>query len=235
MKKLVSLILILCMACMMIPAMAEEEVLTGEWYADLYGMEVVLNLNADKTANMTLDGLGVIAEYTWVESNGLFVLTETTEGAKMEGSYKDGEIRINDGEDEFVFTREHVEGIQVAEVNPDAAAEDFEGTWALSYVRAAGGHARAADVGLGDIGAVIENGVITFTGSSDDISFFFGKDPIQMTYANGALSYESEIALGDESVNGAIGCEVLQDGMLAITVLINEDGVTYFFTKAAAE
>ena len=219
---------------MLIPAMAEEDK-TGEWYADLYGMEVTLTLNADQSAKMTLTGMGDIAEYTWVESNGLFVLTETTEGAKLEGSYKDGEIRINDGEDEFVFTREHVEGIQVAEVNPDAPAEEFEGTWAISSVRAEGVHARAADVGLGDIGAVIEKGIITFTGSSDDISFFFGNDPIQLTYANGALSYESEIALGDESVNGVIGCEVLQDGMLAITVMINEDGVTYFFNKVAAE
>lgn len=31
MKKLISMILIVCMACMMIPAMAEED-LTGEWY-----------------------------------------------------------------------------------------------------------------------------------------------------------------------------------------------------------
>ena len=234
MKKLVSLILILCMACMMIPAMAEED-MTGEWYADLYGMEVTLTLNTDQSAKMTLTGMGDIAEYTWVESNGLFVLTETTEGAKLEGSYKDGEIRINDGEDEFVFTREHVEGIQVAEVNPDAAAEEFEGTWAISSVRAEGVHARAADVGLGEIGAVIEKGTITFTGNTDDISFFFGKDPIQMTYENGGLNYKNDIVLGEETVEGVLACEMLQDGMLALTVIINGDGVTYFFTKAAAE
>ena len=31
MKKLISLLLVLCMACMLIPALAEEAV-TGDWY-----------------------------------------------------------------------------------------------------------------------------------------------------------------------------------------------------------
>ena len=53
MKKLFSLILALCMACMMIPAVAEEGV-AGEWYASLGGMTMVLNLAEDGTAEMTM-------------------------------------------------------------------------------------------------------------------------------------------------------------------------------------
>ena len=52
MKKLFSLILAVCMACMMIPAVAEEGV-AGEWYASLGGMTMVLNLGDDMNRVLT--------------------------------------------------------------------------------------------------------------------------------------------------------------------------------------
>ena len=234
MKKLVSLILILCMACMLIPAVAEEDI-TGEWYGDLYGMEITLTMNADNTAKMSLPGMGDVADYSWVESNGLLILTESVDGTKMEGKLMNGELTINDGDEDIVFTREHVEGIQVAEVNPDAAAEDFEGTWAISSVRAEEIHARAEDMDMGDIGVVIKDGKLEFTGNAEDMTFFLGEEAIPMTYENGALGYSIDYTMGDESVTLKLIGEMLQDGMFALSLDMDGDGFTYFFNRVEAE
>ena len=55
MKKLISLILILCMACILVPATAEDGA-AGEWYADYHGTVMILALNADGTSSMTVSG-----------------------------------------------------------------------------------------------------------------------------------------------------------------------------------
>ena len=65
MKKLFSLILALCMACMLIPAMAEDSI-TGEWYASLAGVTMVMNLAEDGTAEMSMPGTENVASGTWV-------------------------------------------------------------------------------------------------------------------------------------------------------------------------
>ena len=62
MKKLLSLVLALMMACMLIPAMAEGQDVTGDWYlTDVSGMNVanlgmsmIVTLNADGTAKVSM-------------------------------------------------------------------------------------------------------------------------------------------------------------------------------------
>ena len=56
MKKLISLVLALCLACMLIPAVAEDDV-TGEWYANMSGIAVKFTINADNTFTMEVPGL----------------------------------------------------------------------------------------------------------------------------------------------------------------------------------
>ena len=61
MKKLISLILILCMACLLVPAMAEDDV-TGDWYYAGMGDSVRFVFNADGTAKLITEMMGQKSE-----------------------------------------------------------------------------------------------------------------------------------------------------------------------------
>ena len=73
MKKLISLMLILCMACMLIPAMADGSA-AGVWYGDYHGAVMVLTLNEDGTSSMTVSG-NQMAAGTWTENDGKIEIT----------------------------------------------------------------------------------------------------------------------------------------------------------------
>ena len=145
MKKLFSLILALCMACMLIPAMAEDSI-TGEWYASLAGVTMVMNLAEDGTAEMSMPGTENVAAGTWVLDGEK--ITVTIEDSPAEGTYADGKITLGDEDMTMVFTREMPQGIQIAEVNPAAAAEDFDGTWNIVYIGYNGTVVDASAAGL---------------------------------------------------------------------------------------
>ena len=56
MKKIVSLLLVLCLACLSVAALAEAGDLVGDWYGSLYGMAAQLTLNEDGSYVMSLAG-----------------------------------------------------------------------------------------------------------------------------------------------------------------------------------
>ena len=184
MKKLFSLVLALCMVCMMIPAIAEESV-TGEWYTSMSGMTMVLNLAEDGTAEMSIPGYESTGAGTWVLDGEK--ITITIEDSPAEGTFADGKITLTEGEMSMEFTREKVEGIQLADVNPAAAAEDFEGTWDIVYVGYNGIVVDASASAEQLPGLVVENGAMKFTGDSS-MAMVFGSNALPLTYADGALS-----------------------------------------------
>lgn len=47
MKKLISLILVFCMAVMLVPALAESADIAGEWIASFAGNDIPMTINAD--------------------------------------------------------------------------------------------------------------------------------------------------------------------------------------------
>ena len=233
MKKMISLVLVLCMACMLIPAMADDDI-TGEWYASFYGAPMRMTLNADGTASMAM-GDTEMGTAVWTFSDGKFSMTEDESGVVSEGTLVDGVLTIEDDEQLIEFTREPVQGITVAEVNPAAAAEDFEGTWSVAYV---GLENMLVDaVAAGDVPNVkIENGALSFFGDgADSMTFFFGEDAIPLAYENGAMSYSVEVPNDAQQFTAAVKAELLQDGMLAVTVDLGGDTMVMYFTSAAAE
>jgi len=236
MKKLISLLLILCMTCMLIPAMAEEDI-SGEWYANHYGIDMILTLNADGTASMAITGMGEPGNGTWSLDGEKFVLTIVQNGVEdsTEGTLADGKLTITAGEQIIEFGRERAEGITIAEVNPNAAAEDFEGEWTISYVSMAGMTLDAAAGGMGDVGVKIENGAVSFTGNADAVTFFLGTDPIPLTYENGALIYTIDIPNDIQPMSFTIKAEILQDGMMSVSVDTGNSTMALYFTKTAAE
>ena len=205
MKKLISLVLILCMACMLVPAMADDGA-AGLWYAESSGAVMVLSLGEDGTSYMEVAG-NRMAEGTWAEKDGKIEITMTDpsgEASTQVATLADGVLTMGDENMTFNFTKEPIEVWTPAEVNPEAAAEDFEGEWIISKV--------------------------SMMGMTLD-----GNDPIQLAYADGALSFTVDIPNDAEPMAFTIKAEILQDGMMALSIDVGSGAMVMYFTKAAAE
>ena len=232
MKKLVSLALALCMACMLIPAMAEET-LAGDWYAPYYGMELTLSLKEDGTAALIIPEMGSTGESTWKLDGEQFIFTDTETGESLVGSYADGKIVLEQEEERLEFTREHPEIAALADANQNAAAEDFEGTWAISLVSVGQMRVEADVAGMDDITVTIKDGTASFAGNADSVTFFFGTEPLAMTFENGALVYSVELANDAEPITISMKAEILTDGMLAFNIDTGYGEMAMYFIKAA--
>lgn len=232
MKKLISVLLVLALCCALVPAMAEEDV-TGEWYASYYGMVVTLKLNADGTASMEVVGMEEASETTWAMEGE--TVTVTVEGNPMTGAVADGVMNLK-GEDgtELAFTREPIEAFVPAEVNAEAAAEDFNGEWKYAYANMEGAYMAYPDDYAESL--VIDNGSVTFIGGEDSsMIFLFGADPVAMTYEGGALVYAIDIPNDEVPMQLSLKAEMLQDGMMALTVDMGYGASVLYLTKTAAE
>ena len=87
MKKLISLILVFCMAVMLVPALAESADIAGEWIASFAGNDIPMTINADGSFSMN----GV--EGTWVLEGE--TLTMTAQGETIVFTYKDDVISVS--------------------------------------------------------------------------------------------------------------------------------------------
>ena len=234
MKKLISLMLILCMACMLIPAMAEEESPAGVWYGDYSGAVMILTLGEDGSASMEVSG-NVMGTGTWAVVDGKIEITMNDmsgEPSTVVATLADGVLTMADDTMSVDFTREPIEAWAPAEVKADAAAEDFDGEWVVAKVSMMGMMLDAASIGMGDVGVKIENCTVVFSGSSESITFFTGTDPIELPYENGALVYSVDIPNDAEPLTFTMKAELLQDGMLAVTIDMGT-AMALYFTKAA--
>ena len=143
MKKLIALILILCMACMLIPAMAEDDIL-GDWYlVELNMGETKIN-PADLGMNMTYtfkDGgvLEVTGEMmgetnsqtgTWTLDGS--TVTMTIEDQPQSATYADGKIMIESDGQTGVLSKEAPAVSEKAKTVAADSEEAFFGEWTLS-------------------------------------------------------------------------------------------------------
>ena len=250
MKKMISLFLVFCMAVLLVPALAESADITGTWTADYSGYTVSLNLDANGTFSMGVSGMGS-TEGTWALEGE--ALSLTAQGQTIVYDVKDGKISASQGDETIEFTRASaeeaapagetapaeekapVEGeaveVAFADVNPAAAAEDFNGEWSIQYV-AADGEVHANDTGEITADIAIRDGSITF-GSGTGFSEVFGDKALKMEYTDGVFSYSrSFLGLGF-----SFTVEMLQDGMAAVTLdIAGETAILYMVRiDAAAE
>ena len=236
MKKLISLMLILCMACMLIPAMADGSA-AGVWYGDYHGAVMVLTLNEDGTSSMTVSG-NQMAAGTWTENDGKIEITmagAVGEPSTQAATLADGVLTLADETMSVDFTQEPIEAWMPAEVNPEAAAEDYEGEWAIAKVYTLGMLVDADAVGVGDLGVKIENGAISFTGSADFVTFYLGTDPVQLTYEDGVLGISIDIPNDAEPMAYQLTAQMLEDGMLAVTTDMGYGETCMYLTRTEAE
>jgi len=236
MKKVLSVVLALCLLAGLAAAAAAEEELTGAWYAkemgdgetmtdiSAYGMAIVLTLNEDGTASMDT-GDGDVSEGTWTAEGA--EVTVTIDGEPVTGSLADGELTLSGGGQVILFTREAPAAPEFAEPKTDAALEDYNGTYTCAYVK--NGNAclpaeGAAQFGLTLPAFTIENGVVSIDSADTEdfgIGTMFGLFAGQtMELKDGQLA--GVLTLGEDAGTTGITFTLLQDGML-YTVLLSDD------------
>ena len=139
MKKLLAVLLALCLGCVLLPAMAEEDI-TGTWYVtSLYmgenevdptmvGISIVFELNADGTGVATTNQQGEesTAEVSWSLADGK--VTMTVDGEAANGELKDGKMTITTPGGDMVLSRE-ASAFTVPQPVAAESEEAFLGTW----------------------------------------------------------------------------------------------------------
>lgn len=232
MKKVISLLLTCCMLFMMAGSFAESEDITGEWYGDYFGVELTYVLNADGTAVMSMPGMGELGTSSWVLDGEDFVMTEESSGLEAKGTYADGKLTLMIDDTEIVFTRDHIAGPDIADVDPAAAEDAFNGVWLAAHAQTMGLYVDASMAGMADVVMEFRDGTLHFvSGDADSVTFFFGTDPIELTYADGTFSYQMEVPNDAEPITMKMDANMLVDGQLMLTMDTGYGDLTVYFEK----
>ncbi len=239
MKKLISLVLILCMACMLVPAMADDSLL-GTWYLkEAVSGEMTLSA-ASMGMSMTFEfkdggSVDLITAYgeesetqsgNWTQEGS--VVTVTIDGQAAPLTLADETLTLEQESGKMVFTREVPEAAP-ATVFVDAENEEaFFGTWVLSSLEIMGQQVPASllsTFGMDlTVSLTIEAGKATLTfaynGESKEVA-------IETSFADGKLSMIQE---GTELAPLAL----TEGGELAFVLPIGEQSFNLFLAPAEA-
>ena len=229
MKKLISLLLVLALCTMMIPAMAEED-LSGEWYASFAGVAMTMTLNADGTASMIAPGQEGEATGTWTQEGDQ--VTITINDSPATGTVTEEGILLSEGGMELVFTREPVAMLVMADIKADAAEEEFYGEWTLAYLESDGVIVDPSAVGMVLPNVRLGEGTVEFIATSENDIFaaVFSLMGLVSSYEDGKLV----LTAAAEGANGSGTVEMLEDGMIKV-VMINASNDEMILYGAPAE
>lgn len=228
MKKIFSLVLALCMllACC---ASAEAVDLTGEWFADLFGMSMNLVLNADGT--YTMDMMGEIEEGTWAQTE-----TGVTIDEEMSMVYDAAANTLTMDMDgmALVFGREAVAAFVAAEARTDATLEEYAGTWNATMISMMGMTVNPADMGMA-MGVIIDGTSITMT--SDEGEGMVEDEKVEGTFADGVLTVA--VPVEGEAPEGTVApslvLTLLVDGTLQMETSAEGLTMVVYMEPVAAE
>lgn len=211
MKKLISLILIACMACMLIPAMAEDDIL-GDWYlneltvegttinpADM-GMSMTYTFKDGGVLEMSAEMMGQQDQETGSWSLDGSTLTITLQEQTQTATYADGKITIEADGQTGILTKE----APVASEKPGAVAAESEdaffGDWSLT--------------GMDVMGAYVDKDSLASMGLT-------GYD-VTMKIEAGKCTCVTIPGEGQEAVTAEMATE-FKDGKLTLTIEIPEE------------
>ena len=234
MKKIVSLFLALCLVVLMVPALAEAGDLLGDWYGTMYGMPIKLTFNEDGTYLLTIEAAGQEMPGKYELKDGIVYMDGDEDPAN--GFVFDGTSLVNEVQG-VTLTRdaESVAAIELAEVDPEAPLEAFAGSWTCKYLSIMGMVMDIEQVPLEQIGATglptlkiegenVEIGGLDSLASSGFLTF---------KYDSGALVIDVGEALAGSGLEDMMKFQMLQDGMLAMTVSMGEQSFVFVFAPAA--
>ena len=245
MKKLISLILILCMACMLIPAMADGTV-AGDWYlkimivdgteydAAAMGYNITMSINEDGTMTMTSPTEPDPMPGTWTLEGDQITITVDDEPAS--GTVTADSITMISEEYTMIFTQEAPVAITLADTKAAGAAEEFYGSYLCKYVDMEGSLMDITAMGYSTGMTVSESGIeIIPTNDDDMMAFTLGLLALTPDgFEDGALKLVS--ATNSDGLSAKL--ELLEDGMIKLSAVrsdINETMTFYFLPAVAAE
>ena len=245
MKKLVSLILILCMACMLAPAMADEAV-AGDWYlktmkmgeteydAAAMGYNISMSINEDGTLTMISPTSPDPAPGTWTLEGDQITVTINDEPAS--GPVTADSITLASEEYTMIFTREAPTAIVLADVKAAGAAEDFYGNYLCKYIEMEGSLMDITAMGY-TTGLTVSADALEVIPTNDDDMMAFTLGIMALSpagFEDGALKLAS--ATNPDGFDSKL--ELLEDGMVKLSVVNTAENSTmvfYFLPAVAVE
>ena len=198
MKKTLALILTCVLALAVLPALADEAAVTGDWYADPDGMPVQLTLAEDGTYTLSVPGSEPVCG-AWKLDDGYIYM----DGAKTPDMATLGDDTLVMSDGMTFFTREKIEGYIPADPMTDADASAFAGYWQAVYV-VVNGMPVPASVLKDQTDLYVEGHSAILGGPR------FGDTQVKMTLENGALTCEN--------AGARVTLQIQQDGYLRFTI-----------------
>lgn len=146
MKKLISILLVICLAVMLVPAVAEDDV-TGMWYltrAKAQGVDMVvvsdefaitINFRADGTADLYSKYPGgdeERAECTWTFDGSEISFIEADSGIAETAKYENGELILEQEGATMILTREQYKPYEMSPAVKAESIDQFYGAWVPS-------------------------------------------------------------------------------------------------------
>ena len=220
MKKTLTVIVALMMIAVLSCGAVAEDV-TGEWYAEVYGMVMKMTVNADNT--YVLEAAGDSAPGTW-ELDGANLIVD--KGTETESLFTyDAAAQTLDMAGEMLFTRTAIEAWAPAAVRAEAALADFEGIWTAQRVDAFGAVLPVNDAGVFmDAGIVGENTSLTVT--FIDTENFEGEAVLEGNTLTLTVPAKDEYSEAQVFTANA-----LEDGSIAITMDLFSEPATFYMEK----
>ena len=219
MKKILTAIVALMMLAVLACGAAAEDV-TGDWYAEVYGMVAKMTLNADGTYLLDLGGA---TDGTWVLEGASVIVDKGTE---YESTFAyDAAAQVLNMADEMIFTREELVAWAPAAVRAEAALADVEGVWFATNVDCFGALLPVDAAGV-YMDAGIAGANVSLTVTFMDAETFEGEAVLE----NGTLTLT--VPAKDEYSEAQIfTANALEDGSIAITMELFSEPATFYMEK----
>lgn len=232
MKKRIALLAAAALASgtLMTNVFASAEDVTGEWYADMYGMVMVLTLNED--GSYAMDMMGEIEEGTWVLEGETLTMDK---GTDVETAFAyDGETFYAAEEGmEITFGREPIEVFVPAEPNAEAVLEDYAGEWGAHNVYAFGMTVPLEMMEVEGFYLTIEDTKVDFMLKG---GFMFGEaeTELEAEFADGALTFTLP-AQDEYSEDSVYTAQLLVDGTMSVSTAMMEDELIFYMEPVTEE
>lgn len=234
MKKILSgmIVLTLILSALCTGVLAEAIDVTGEWYANYYGIFMTMILNEDGNYTMLMDMEDEEPiEGPW-EFDGTTLVMDKGSDAETILLYDSEAVSFYAEEDgmEFLFTREMPQVFEAAPVRTDAAIEEFTGAWTCTLLDFMGVQAPPETLGI-NASIKIEGSLITLA-----IPELLGSEEITIegTFADGTLTAtvpaESEYA--EDTV---FTLQLLEDGTMSVAALFLDELMTFYMSPAEVQ
>ena len=220
MKKILTAIVTLMMLAVLACGAVAEDV-TGEWYAEVYGMVMKMTVNADNT--YVLEAAGDSAPGTW-ELDGTNLIVD--KGTETESVFAyDAAAQVLDMAGEMTFTRNAIEAWAPAAVRTEAALADFEGIWTAQRVDCFGALLPVDDAGV-YMDAGIAGANVSLTVTFMDAETFEGEAVLE----NGTLTLTVP-AKDEYSEAQVFTANALEDGSICIGMELFSEPATFYMEK----